>query len=154
MLSWDQAREMESAGFSFQSHSRNHAELVRLTRSELVNQFVDSKRKIEDELEGNVRYLAYPWGEFNREIEATLLACGYKAGFATHSHVGKRRELGELSAIPRYEITPFTRRRDFKIIVWGMMPWKEKVVSFVKALGLYEPARGGCRWGGLCHAGA
>lgn len=132
MLDWDEVREMKKNGFSFQSHSKNHAELISMNSEELKTQLLDSKRKIESEIGSNVEYFSYPWGEFNYVIKETLKDCGYKAAFACEIRDPVLKHDKDSYSMERYEITPFTSRNSFKIIVWGCMPLKFKAKDIVK----------------------
>jgi len=137
MLTWGEIRDMEKGGFSFQSHSIDHAELKKMSHEELKEQFLGSKKAIESQTGRPVEYFSYPWGEFNDLAMKTLKECGYKAAFISETEKpafsGYR---GDLYALGRYEISPFTKRINFKLIVWGLMPLKEKFKHAFKRLAI------------------
>jgi peptidoglycan/xylan/chitin deacetylase (PgdA/CDA1 family) len=98
-LSWPQIAEMHRLGMSFQSHSHDHAHLLRLSTPMLKQQLRDSKRIIEDRLRGGVDFLSAPFGLLSRRIVDVALAEGYRAvctSWAWPARPGKR----EIHRIP------------------------------------------------------
>lgn len=151
MIGWDEVRRMAEDGISFHAHSKTHAPLTALDPDFLAEEILASKKTIEEETGREVRYFAYPWGEFNETVAARLKKAGYAAAFTTEfdSPAG---EGNEFFALKRYEITPFTKDRDFKIIVWGLMPLKMGLSRWLKSARMYEPLRAAVRsWEGRAH---
>ena len=85
-LTWPMAEEMHKSGLiDIESHTLSHAQLDQLgTREELDKQLRDSKQAIDWHLKKDVRFIAYPCGAFNEEIEDSTLAAGYKGAFTVH----------------------------------------------------------------------
>ncbi|MBO6291389.1 MAG: polysaccharide deacetylase family protein [Selenomonas sp.] len=85
-LTWPMAEEMHKSGLiDIESHTLSHAQLDQLgTREELDKQLRDSKQAIDWHLKKDVRFIAYPCGAFNEEIEASTLAAGYNGAFTVH----------------------------------------------------------------------
>ena len=81
-LSWEQIREMKASGFQFGSHTVNHPDLTRLTRSELEYELRSSKEKIENELNQEVKFLSYPFGRHNPLVREEAKKAGYLAAFS------------------------------------------------------------------------
>lgn len=141
MLDWGQIREMGNFGFAFHAHSKTHAPLAYLDAKSLVPEIAGSKEEIETHVGTRVRYFAYPWGEFNETVKNSLKKYGFEAGFATEIQDPRLRKEGDPFTIERYEITPFTKRRDFKITVWGLMPYKENTIRVLKKIPFYQPLK-------------
>jgi peptidoglycan/xylan/chitin deacetylase (PgdA/CDA1 family)/CelD/BcsL family acetyltransferase involved in cellulose biosynthesis len=86
MLTWDQVRLMKQYGIDFGSHTVSHPFLSKLTREQATREVVESKRRIEEELQCPVRYFAYPNGReedigmWNKEL---LRSTGYQAALTT-----------------------------------------------------------------------
>jgi peptidoglycan/xylan/chitin deacetylase (PgdA/CDA1 family) len=87
-LTWDQIREMQEDGADIQSHTFSHAYLSRRRHDEmddeeyatwLRKELVDSKKKIEKETGKTVEFLAYPYGDFDSRVAATVEHAGYSA---------------------------------------------------------------------------
>jgi peptidoglycan/xylan/chitin deacetylase (PgdA/CDA1 family) len=78
-LSWSQARRMQEHGMYFQSHSREHVYLTRLSRSALDDQLRDSRAMLEDRLGRRVELLTPPYGRFNDRVIGAAHDAGYRA---------------------------------------------------------------------------
>jgi peptidoglycan/xylan/chitin deacetylase (PgdA/CDA1 family) len=80
-MSWDQVREMQKDGFVFGSHTVTHAALTKLSREQVMEELVASRKEMEQQLGGKPRYFAYPTGAYNLQIEEMVKQAGYKAAF-------------------------------------------------------------------------
>jgi peptidoglycan/xylan/chitin deacetylase (PgdA/CDA1 family) len=78
-LTWQEIREMQGHGMSFQSHSHEHLDLTSLSSAELERQLQISKRTLEDRLGCSVDFLAVPYGLVNRRVIDCALRLGYRA---------------------------------------------------------------------------
>lgn len=87
-LSWKQVREMSDAGVDIQSHSYSHPFLThRRHRSFkddyysdwLSRELKESKRAIESKTGKPVRYLAYPYGDYDARVVSAAQESGYEA---------------------------------------------------------------------------
>jgi peptidoglycan/xylan/chitin deacetylase (PgdA/CDA1 family) len=78
-LTWQEIREMQGQGMSFQSHSHEHLDLTRLSSEDLERQLDISKRTLEDRLGCSVDFLAAPCGLVNRQVIDCALRLGYRA---------------------------------------------------------------------------
>lgn len=68
-LTWDEVREMNKNHITFGAHTLNHQFLTEINDIEvLVQEIVESKKKIEQELNIEVKSFAYPAGLYNEEI--------------------------------------------------------------------------------------
>jgi peptidoglycan/xylan/chitin deacetylase (PgdA/CDA1 family) len=85
-LRWQQLREMVAAGMEIGSHSLTHPFMQRLSRTELLHEFGESKRIIEDRLRQPVRSASLPRGWEPPGFESVLADLGYRV-FCT-SRVG------------------------------------------------------------------
>jgi peptidoglycan/xylan/chitin deacetylase (PgdA/CDA1 family) len=84
-LNWTQIIEMQRAGMSFQSHSRDHVYLTRLPTLALKIQLSDSKRTLEDRLGRPVEFLSAPYGDLNARVVELAQQVGYRAVCGTRS---------------------------------------------------------------------
>jgi peptidoglycan/xylan/chitin deacetylase (PgdA/CDA1 family)/CelD/BcsL family acetyltransferase involved in cellulose biosynthesis len=86
MLTWEQARLMQTQRIDFGGHTVSHPFLSKLTASEAAWEISESKRRIEEELQNPVHHFAYPNGreEDFREGDAELIrTAGYQAAMTT-----------------------------------------------------------------------
>lgn len=106
-LTWEQVIAMHNDGVVFANHTLDHlhmlnGEHVMGERAwlEKVWQNVESaEKKIEDKLDISLKYLAYPFGEYNTALANKLKAEGY-IGFGQHS--GAVGPSSDMQALPRF----------------------------------------------------
>ena len=79
LMSWDDARELERDGHHCESHSMTHPRLTELSAAACREELTRSRVVIEQELQRDVRCLAYPFGSYNDEVREIAAACGYEA---------------------------------------------------------------------------
>src|SRR5437867_4192011 len=87
-LTWKQVREMAEAGVDVESHSYSHPFLTKRRQTTLDDkqykewlqrELVESKRILERETGRPVRFLAYPYGDYDRLLAASVGKAGYDA---------------------------------------------------------------------------
>jgi len=88
-MNWKQIKEMSDAGVDIQSHTYSHAFLSRRRNASasdaqytawLERELSESKRVLEKETGRSVAFLAYPYGDFDRNVTAAVARVGYTAG--------------------------------------------------------------------------
>jgi len=125
-LSWPQIAEMHRLGMSFQSHSHDHAHLLRLSTPMLTQQLRDSKRIIEDRLGDGVDFLSAPFGLLSRRIVDVAQAEGYRAvctSWTWPAWPGKR-------VIHRIPVCRDTTPSDFGRLLAGNPGWYLRQLSW------------------------
>lgn len=83
MLTWDQIREMDQAGFTIGSHTLTHQWLPDLTDEEIAHELCQSKVLIEGEVGHPITTLAYPYGAFDQRVKQLARKCGYTLAYTT-----------------------------------------------------------------------
>jgi peptidoglycan/xylan/chitin deacetylase (PgdA/CDA1 family) len=87
-INWDQVREMAQNGGDIESHSWSHPFLTRRRHVELDDaayaawlqrELVDSKKLIEKHLGEPVKFIAYPYGDYDHRLKAAVARAGYTA---------------------------------------------------------------------------
>lgn len=68
-LSWDDVRELATAGVEFGVHTKSHPLLSKVDDEELEPQILTAQRHIESELNRPVRHFCYPSGDFDDRSE-------------------------------------------------------------------------------------
>jgi peptidoglycan/xylan/chitin deacetylase (PgdA/CDA1 family) len=88
-LTWAQIVALQKAGVDIESHTMSHPHLVRKSHSELTDEEYDaflrteldeSKRVIESHTGQPIRFLAYPYGDYDDAVVAAAKRAGYEAG--------------------------------------------------------------------------
>jgi peptidoglycan/xylan/chitin deacetylase (PgdA/CDA1 family) len=81
-LCWDEIKEMMNEGIvEVQSHTASHSDLTKLKEASIERELEDSKKIIKENLGINVKYLAYPYGNFNDQVIDKLKKYGYEVAF-------------------------------------------------------------------------
>lgn len=89
-LTWDQLKAMKKDGFEVGSHSVTHADLSKKRAGETEKEYLArvkrelilSKQILDDELNQDTRYIAFPYGEFNPAVLKLCEETGYRVGFS------------------------------------------------------------------------
>lgn len=80
-MGWDELRELVERGVDVQSHTLSHPHLSQLDDAELARELAESRVRLEHELGRPCKYLAYPYGDEGRRVQAAAEAAGYAAAF-------------------------------------------------------------------------
>ena len=106
-LTWEQVIAMHNDGVVFANHTLDHLHMLNGEQAlgepawlEKVWENVESaEKKIEAKLNISLKYLAYPFGEYNTALANKLKAEGY-VGFGQHS--GAVGPSSDMQALPRF----------------------------------------------------
>ncbi|MFT6988877.1 MAG: peptidoglycan/xylan/chitin deacetylase (PgdA/CDA1 family) [Paraglaciecola sp.] len=106
-LNWQQVKQMAAENASFANHGKHHNHLLSKDADESPQNWLSRTMQdieyAETILEKNIgyslKYFAYPYGEFNKQLKKQLSAQGY-IGFAQHS--GAIASYSDFSALPRF----------------------------------------------------
>jgi len=85
-LTWDDVRQMASAGIEIGSHTVTHPILSTIDAREQRDEIREAKRRIEQEIGHEPRFFAYPNGgddDFTEETTAILKESGFEAACST-----------------------------------------------------------------------
>ena len=77
-LDVSQIKELSKDGHEFGSHTATHKSLTELNDLELERELKDSKQKIEDILEKEVKSISVPFGRIDERVYEKCLQYGYK----------------------------------------------------------------------------
>ena len=83
-------RELRGQGFSFHSHTRNHADLPTLGDQPLHDQLAGARVDLQALLGEDVPYLAYPYGHYDDRVLQAAQAAGYRAAFSVQPGFNRR----------------------------------------------------------------
>lgn len=117
LMTWDQVKELASAGIAFGSHTVTHPDLTKLSPAEVERELAESKLAIEQHTGTTVEHFCYPYGKWNPAVrDATLRhyrsACSTIAGTVrgTNDHRLLPRVDAHYVRDPRWFRAMFTRR--------------------------------------------
>ena len=106
-LSWDTVKTMHNEGVTFANHTLDHLHMLEKRDGESEKQWLnrvwqnvtDAETEITAQVGESLKYLAYPFGEYNEVLTNKLQEQGY-IGFGQHS--GAVGPFSNLAAIPRF----------------------------------------------------
>jgi biofilm PGA synthesis lipoprotein PgaB len=122
-VTWDQLREMAKAGATIANHSSSHTHFPRRESNEnaaqwsarITQEITKAQQKIKTEIGTAPMILAYPFGEYDVEVQRIAKKLGYIA-FGQQS--GVLYSQGDLQAVPRFPFGgSFTDLDDFVLKV-------------------------------------
>lgn len=106
-MSWSQLEEIQQQGATIVNHGQTHAHLIRRQSGESEAQWrermhydvVSAQQAIDSQLGEQPKYFAYPYGEYDAELQRLLSEWGF-LGFAQHS--GPWSPFSDPTAITRF----------------------------------------------------
>jgi len=134
-LKWPQVRELSAAGVDVEGHTMNHPHLMRKSHPEMTgdqydawlhNELAEGKRVLEQEIGKPVRFLAYPYGDYDEAVEKEAARDGY--ALALTSWAGFNTRKTPPFALRRTEMTSDTTLAVFARSV-GAVPLELNDVS-------------------------
>jgi peptidoglycan/xylan/chitin deacetylase (PgdA/CDA1 family) len=78
-ITWEQAREMDAAGFQIGSHTTTHPILTNVTDERLRRELCDSRSRLEAMLGRKVDLFCYPNGDYDERVSRAVRAAGYRS---------------------------------------------------------------------------
>ena len=118
-MTWDQLRKVVTAGGELGNHSRSHPHLVRRQpgegpaawRQRVRAEIRGAQERLEAETDGAVKLFAYPYGEFNEELESIVADAGF---FGVGQQSGPVGHGSDWRAVPRFPMaTDFAGMESF-----------------------------------------
>lgn len=114
-MTWQQLKAAQVRGLEIGSHTYSHAALTDISPVEQLNELVRSKQLLEAKLGLPVSYLAYPFGQYNKETIAALKQAGYTAACTGNPGLGTTRaDVYQLNRVniprPKYGLWEFRVR--------------------------------------------
>lgn len=83
MLSWDQVRALRRAGHAVGSHTVSHPNAAFVSTAEFETELIESKRRLEEELEVTVAHFSYPSPVLQPHFSEQSIEQTRRAGFRT-----------------------------------------------------------------------
>ena len=86
-VSWEQLRELADGGVEIGAHTRTHCRLTRVDDQQIVDELDGAKRRLEEQLQREVRSFCYPNGspaDYDERARAAVERAGYRSAVAAH----------------------------------------------------------------------
>lgn len=113
LLEWRQIKEMVNKGIDFGAHSMSHEVLTKLPIEEVHREINQSKLAIQNHLERDNMFFAYPYGSTNMEIKAVVQA-GFQGACGTCMDFV--RTDSDIYELPRIDMFYFSNNSFFRYI--------------------------------------
>lgn len=114
-LTFDQIKEMKSAGLTFESHTVNHPDLANSSLETQKNELVASKRLLDKVLDQNTSVIVYPSGRYSQVTIDQAKKADYKLGLTTKN--GLASSADGLYSLKRVRILPTTTGEDLLAMI-------------------------------------
>ncbi len=134
-VTWEQAREMQASGLAdIESHTLSHKLLTDIrSRDKIWDQLYGSKQAIEWYLKKPAKYIAYPNGQYDLDVQDITKEAGYRAGFTVDYGLAHEGHY-VLDRIPIYganshTLFRFQLRLTLAPIIAPLSRFKERLIS-------------------------
>lgn len=101
-MSWDQIRELKSAGVTIGSQTKSHKHLPLISIEEVKQEIDKANVRISREIGSRPDLFAYPYGEYNSSVRQLIKDRGFKAAFTQSS--GALNSSSDQFALPRFAL--------------------------------------------------
>lgn len=101
-LTWAQVREMRRDGIAFGSHTVYHSLLPFVSTEAARRELVESKKRMENELDEPCAWLAYPNGDHDSAVVTLAREAGYRAALTQDAGVNRKGQ--DLLALRRIQV--------------------------------------------------
>jgi len=116
LASWEEIRKMSYGLVQFGAHTRTHPILTRLTLQQAQEEISGSKADLESALGRPIHTIAYPFGEYNEQIQALVENAGFIG--ACSADPGLNSLVTPLTALRRIEVKGTWSLLRFLVAVW------------------------------------
>ncbi len=90
MLNVHELKEMAEYGIEIGAHTDTHPHLTLIPAEEAYREILVSKKKLEDSLNRDINFFAYPYGDYNEETERLVGKAGFNGACITKTGIVKK----------------------------------------------------------------
>lgn len=110
-LSWNELKELNSAGWQIESHTLSHPNLTNVSEEEAWDQIYESKSEIEKNIGRIVTFLSYPAGQYDKEIIELTQKASYTGAVGTDK--GVENSIDGIYHLKRERVGGYSSLNDF-----------------------------------------
>lgn len=114
-LSANQIKSLRKQGWIIGCHSSTHRNFNKLSKKQIIEEVITSKKVLEKKLGFKIEYFAYPKGDYTNDVLKAVEKAGYTAAFSTQPGSVKKG-ISKLT-IPRTVINKSYSLNDFPVMV-------------------------------------
>jgi peptidoglycan/xylan/chitin deacetylase (PgdA/CDA1 family) len=85
LMTTEQKKTFVAEGWEIGAHTLKHPHLTHLRDEEVLQELLESKSRLEDELQTKIVSFAYPFGTYDDRIKELVVQSGFEFGIATDS---------------------------------------------------------------------
>ena len=78
-------QNLKKSGWTIGSHSKTHADFFALSKEQIQQEIIGSKKELEKTLKSKIKYFAYPKGRYTEEVLKTVKKAGYRLALSMDS---------------------------------------------------------------------
>ena len=112
-MTWDQVRELDAAGMDIESHAMDHKAMSAFNLGGLAYEMGQARATLGQQLGHEVRFFAYPSGDFNATALQGVAANGYFAAFLKAG--GSSQSVDWRYTLRRTRVTGYASLETFKV---------------------------------------
>ena len=101
-MSWNQIRELKSAGVTIGSQTKSHKHLPLISIEDVKQEIDKANVRISREIGSRPDLFAYPYGEYNSSVRQLIKDRGFKAAFTQSS--GALHKFSDKFSLPRFAL--------------------------------------------------
>lgn len=116
---WDELRSLEADGVEIGSHGLTHRLLTGLSPTEIRDEMIHSRERIESAIGRAPRLFAYPNGDRNGEVKRIAEEAGYEYGFSIGGTAGDRFDIPRVN-LHDGKMTGRSGRWDPSRLAWSL----------------------------------
>ncbi len=113
IMGWDEVIEMANNGIDFGAHTVNHPNLLELSLEQAEDEIVNSKKVLEERLEKNILFFAYPYGGKTNKF-SNIIKDEFQCAASTELKVADLDS--DIYSLPRTDMYYFSRNNYFSWI--------------------------------------
>ncbi|MDQ0205165.1 polysaccharide deacetylase family protein [Pectinatus haikarae] len=127
-LTWKEIDTMKDNDIVFEGHTYDHPNLSQIKDdNELKKQLLDSKIALQEHLGYQIKYLAYPCGDYNQHVISQVKKYGYRAAFTVN--LGDDAANDNLYTLNRVPIFQMYRHTFFKFWLNLHFPYLMRMIQ-------------------------
>ena len=139
-------QEMSNSGLLIGSHGYNHFNMLKLRKDEAQDEFIMSRRIIEQKIGKPVTNFSFPYGKFNQDLVNLALDCKYLHCFISNHGVIDTYE----NIIPRNSINSKMNKDKINrllfvskktLVMWKIEDLGKKIIKILFGDNLYKKIR-------------
>ena len=126
-MDWDDVRLLNKYGMEIGSHSLTHPNFKLLTSEEVEFELLESKRRIEEEVNCEIRSFAFPYGAYSKHAVQSAKNLGYKNVYCSDHGLNVS---GNKNLLYRNSINSHTSMTDISKILFPTI--KRRIIWFLE----------------------